>query len=71
MDTNNSSMHGKIGEDTKMTGLRKIRDLSPEETCVSPAHNPPMHIVLDDGVYEYTCPACGKTITFVVNKPKY
>ena len=33
----------------------------PEKICRSPQHEPPMHILLDQGcVYEWTCPACGE-----------
>ena len=31
-----------------------------ECACLHPEHNPPGGIVLDPGVYKYTCPACGK-----------
>ena len=42
-----------------------------EEPCKHPEHNPPMHISLENGVYEYTCPACGKRVEFVVNNPTF
>lgn len=45
-------------------GLRKIADAP--RPCLSPEHNPPSMIVLEPGVYEYTCPSCGKTVTFTV-----
>ena len=45
-------------------GLRKIKDAP--VPCFSPAHDPPMHIVLEPGTYEHTCPVCGKTVTFTV-----
>ena len=45
-------------------GLRKIKDT--EIPCTHPGHNPPMHIVLEPGEYEYMCPACGKITTFTV-----
>ena len=51
----------------KSGGLRKIREFTPQEICRHLEHNPPMHIVLSPGVYEYTCPGCGKTITFTVS----
>ena len=51
--------------DQKTTsGLRKIGEL--EKPCLSPEHNPPMHIVLAPGVYEYECPSCGKIMKFTV-----
>ena len=46
-------------------GLRKIADAE-SAPCMSPEHNPPMHIVLEPGTYEYVCPACGQKTTFVV-----
>ena len=47
--------------------LRKIRNLpETERPCSHPEHNPPGMIVLDPGVYEHTCPACGKRTEFVV-----
>lgn len=46
------------------SGLRKVADIP--RTCTSPAHDPPTMIVLQPGVYEYTCPACGETFTFTV-----
>lgn len=45
-------------------GLRKIKDV--EQPCLHPEHNPPMHIYLAAGAYEYTCPSCGKVTTFTV-----
>ncbi len=47
--------------------LRKIRDIKPP--CISHEHNPPMHIVLPPGEYEWTCPACGQKIRFIVSGP--
>lgn len=51
--------------------LRKLPD--PEwwsetvrEHCRHPEHRPPNMIVLEPGVYEHTCPACGATTQFVV-----
>jgi hypothetical protein len=48
-------------------GLKKIADLS--KPCLDPSHNPPGHIVLEAGVYEWTCPACGHATTFTVTRP--
>jgi len=45
-------------------GLKKVENIEPP--CIHPEHNPPTHIVLRPGIYEYTCPACGKTIRFVI-----
>ena len=36
------------------------------KTCKHPEHNPPSHIVLDPGNYEYTCPACLKTTIITI-----
>lgn len=47
--------------------LRKIADL-PKPPCRHPEHNPPSMIVLEPGVYEHICPACGNRIEFVVNR---
>jgi len=56
----------KYGRDAKESrgGLKKIADAKPP--CMSPNHKPPMHISLEPGVYEYTCPDCGETIRFEV-----
>jgi predicted RNA-binding Zn-ribbon protein involved in translation (DUF1610 family) len=37
-----------------------------KKICLHPEHNPPMHIVLEPGKYEYTCPACGNKVIFTV-----
>jgi hypothetical protein len=50
----------------KPGGLRKIKGGYEKEHCISPEHNPPSHMVYEPGTYEYTCPACGKTIVFTV-----
>lgn len=34
--------------------------------CNSPEHNPPMHIYLEPGTYEWTCPVCGAKRVFTV-----
>ena len=54
-----------MDNDKKQSGLRKIADAD-RAPCPHPEHNPPMHIVLSPGTYEYTCPGCGQTTTFVV-----
>ena len=48
-------------------GLRKIADLP--ELCHHPEHNPPTHYFYQDGVYEYTCPGCGKTQILTIRNP--
>lgn len=44
--------------------LKKVKDNYP--VCFHPAHHPPMHIVLEPGEYEYTCPGCGHVTIFNV-----
>lgn len=44
--------------------LRKIADVP--KACMDPEHHPPSHIVLEPGVYEYTCPACGRVTRFMI-----
>jgi len=52
---------------------RKIRDLplehwyTPWPPCQHPEHNPPSHMVFEPGVYEHTCPGCGRQLEFVVH----
>lgn len=47
---------------------RKIRDLyNTEIPCRDPEHNPPSMMVFEDGIYEHTCPSCGKVQRFTVN----
>jgi len=45
---------------------RKIKDFSRKAICRHPDHNPPMHVVLEPGIYEHTCSGCGATQVFVV-----
>jgi len=45
--------------------LRKTEDSIVH--CLHPEHMPPMHIVLDPGVYEHTCPGCGETKRFIIS----
>jgi len=47
-----------------MSPTKKIDDAP--IPCVHPEHNPPSHMVYDPGVWEHTCPGCGKKITFTV-----
>jgi hypothetical protein len=48
--------------------LRKIDDgnKNGKDLCRHPEHKPPMHIVLEPGTYEHTCPACGNKTIFTV-----
>lgn len=52
--------------DKKRGGFRKIGDVPMPKRCTSPEHDPPGMIVLEPGIYEYTCPRCGETKTVVV-----
>jgi hypothetical protein len=49
--------------------LKKIND-KPNgyigKICRHSEHNPPMHIVLEPGTYEYICPGCGNKTVFDV-----
>lgn len=47
----------------------KIAD-PPPPPCRHPDHNPPSHRVFDPGTYQHTCPKCGASSTFVVEKPR-
>lgn len=53
-------------KDKKKGGLRKISDIKFKKRCLSPEHNPPTHMYLEPGEYEYTCPSCGHVTTFIV-----
>lgn len=50
----------------KKGGFIKIKDYE-NKHCLDPEHNPPTMIVLEPGLYEYTCPSCGHVT--VVNVP--
>lgn len=41
-----------------------------EQQCISPAHNPPSHIVLAEGIHTYKCPECGHEQKVVVVRPR-
>lgn len=54
-------------DETARVSLRKIRDLPEQQRpCFHPEHNPPGMIVLEPGIYEHTCPGCGKRVEFIV-----
>lgn len=42
-------------------GFKKVMDWPDHVVCRHPEHNPPGHIVLEPGIYHYTCPGCGHT----------
>lgn len=46
---------------------RKIKEEKEMKPCFSSDHNPPSHMVFEPGLYEHTCSACGRKITFRVN----
>lgn len=41
------------------------------KACFHPEHNPPGHIVLKPGLYEYTCPGCGRTTLIKVPETQW
>jgi hypothetical protein len=46
---------------------RKIRDIPwDRKVCYHPEHDPPGHMVYQPGVWEHTCPGCGKVTVFTV-----
>lgn len=54
--------------------LRKVGDnpdwmTERQSECRSPSHDPPSMIVLENGLWEHTCPDCGKKTAFRVNRP--
>lgn len=55
-----------ISGEVRKGGLRKISGPPSEKRCRHKEHNPPMHISLSPGTYEYTCPGCGTTSTFII-----
>jgi hypothetical protein len=66
-------LEGVVGVYFLLTGeregkmpTRKIAELTQEELCTHPEHNPPQHMVFSPGTYEHECPACGKKTIFVV-----
>lgn len=52
--------------------LRKIKEFDKCQykikLCRHPEHNPPNMIVLTPGLYEHTCPGCGKSFIFTVHE---
>ena len=49
--------------------LKKLSD--PPKICNDPNHDPPPHIVLENGTYEYECPSCGHKVIFTVSRPTF
>ena len=54
-----------------MNTLKKLQELFSRDICRNRLHNPPTHIDLKPGVYEYTCPSCGKVVVFTVPSITY
>lgn len=50
--------------DYKTSGTIKIADAP--IPCMYPEHNPPSHMVYSPGLWQHTCPSCGKTVRFRV-----
>jgi hypothetical protein len=42
--------------------MKLIKEYKPQDICRDKQHNPPSAIVLKPGLYEHTCPSCGKTV---------
>lgn len=52
--------------DKNISGLKKISES--KNICLNSNHEPPSHMVLSPGVYEYVCPGCKeKTIIEISN----
>lgn len=45
---------------------RKIADIP--VPCRDSEHNPPAHQVFEPGIYEHTCPSCGKVTRFTIQR---
>lgn len=52
-----------------MAGMPTIKIADIQKPCRDREHNPPSHMVYDDGVYEHTCPSCGRVTRFTVSNP--
>lgn len=47
-------------------------DIPPQETCVHPEHDPPMHLYIPAGKgYRHVCPSCGKVVNINSSQPIY
>jgi len=47
---------------------KKIADLPSRGECQSKEHSPAIHLFLESGIYEHTCPKCGKVTRFTVQE---
>jgi len=52
-------------------GFKKISGPKQEKRCNASDHNPPSHVILEPGQYEYTCSSCGHTTTINVPEIRY
>lgn len=50
--------------------FRKIEAGWAKQICTSSEHNPPQHIYLEPGVYEYECPVCHQKQIVKITEPK-
>lgn len=51
---------------------RKIGELPKDfmfpARCTHPEHDPPKHMVYQQGIYEHECPGCHRVVQFVVDQ---
>lgn len=45
---------------------KKIRDFDHHEVCRHPDHEPHKMMVFKPGIYEHTCPGCGRRVIFTI-----
>lgn len=48
--------------------LEKLAN-GPQPPCRHPEHNPPTHVVLEPGLYQWKCPECSHAVQFRVTQP--
>ena len=60
------SVNDKVNARLRNLNIRKIADLP--EVCMDDEHEPPRYMVLQPGIYEHTCPACGEVQRFTVQR---
>lgn len=51
--------------------LTKLEDLKPygAPACNHAEHNPPTHMLMEAGTYQWKCPGCMNVVQFTVTKP--
>jgi hypothetical protein len=52
----------------KIADLPTAKRLELPPPCYNPEHRPPTHMVYEPGIYEHTCPGCGRAITFRIDR---